>query len=516
MTLLVGLGIGFLGNLVFYGKVIGLSFPIFTLSLVAALLLLSIPARQPLRLRKLWLLVPLAFFAIMVAVRADAVTLLDMLAVLALGALTLYYLPSEERPPDEATLAGLVRALFETGLSILPQGIDEVADSWAWLRDKRPQDQGPFVAVGRGLLFALPVLAVFTILLGSADAVFASYLDEVTRIFAIGGLGDVAFQGGFTAVLGFVASGALAYGLARRVATPHTEVIDPDAEPLPQNKRIPKLFRMGIIESSIILGSVNLLLGTFVLIQFAYFFGGQVNVRVGALTYAEYARRGFFELVAVSVLTLGLILSLDHVTIKREGRQTHLFRALAIVMVGLTLVILIAASQRMVLYEDAYGYTHLRVFTHVFMRWLGVLLGIALLSVFRVRKHIFSLGVLVVMIGYLATLNVMNVDYYIAERNISRYYADGKLDTYYLYTLSAEAIPPMVELYQREQTNVEVRDSVGLWLAGRLYELDWLREGAGATIFSANLGRDRAWVLLDSIRDTLPGYDDSASRWDMD
>jgi hypothetical protein len=96
ILLLAGLLVGLLGNRVFYGKVIGLSFPIFTFTLVAAL---SIPARQPLRLRHLWPLLPLAFFALMVAARADDVIGLNVLAVMGLGTLNLlnvdYYIAEQ-------------------------------------------------------------------------------------------------------------------------------------------------------------------------------------------------------------------------------------------------------------------------------------------------------------------------------------------------------------------------------------------------------------------------------------
>jgi hypothetical protein len=180
---------------------------------------------------------------------------------------------------------------------------------------------------------------------------------------------------------------------------------------------------------------------------------------------------------------------------------------LAVIIVGLTLVILVAASQRMALYEEAYGYTHLRVYTHVFMRWLGVLLGVALLSLFRFRKQIFSLGTLVVIIGYLGTLNLMNVDYYIAEQNIGRYYNGHELDVAYLSTLSTDAVPPMVGLYQSAGDDLPLHENVGQWLSMQLYRLDRLREGSGATIFSANISRGQAWELLDGIRADLPVYE---------
>ncbi len=359
LTVVVGLLVGFLGNLVFYGKVIGLSFPIFTLALVAALLALSIPARQALRLRRLWPLAPLAFFAVMVTVRADDVVGLNVLAVLGLGALTLYYLP-RERALDEESLGDYTRGILTAGISIAPYSAAEIGDTLAWLREKRLQDRVPLLAVGRGLLLALPVLLVFAWLFSYADRVFASYFTELQHMLRTENLGETVGRGATTLLLGLSATGALAYGLARRTWAPGAssarstlQVVEPDVEPLPQNKQKPAIIQLGAIESSIVLGSVDLLFGAFVLIQFAYFFGGSTNVAVGKLTYAAYARSGFFELVAVSLLTLGLILTLNRITIRREGRQTQVFRALSVVMVALTLVILVAASQRMSLYEEA-------------------------------------------------------------------------------------------------------------------------------------------------------------------
>jgi hypothetical protein len=107
------------------------------------------------------------------------------------------------------------------------------------------------------------------------------------------------------------------------------------------------------------------------------------------------------------------------VTVRHDTRQVRLFRILAVILVALTGVMLVSASQRMLLYEAAYGFTHLRVYTQVFMFWLGALFVIFLLALFRVRERIFSLGVLAVLIGYLVTLNVMNVEQYIADHNMT-------------------------------------------------------------------------------------------------
>ena len=133
-------------------------------------------------------------------------------------------------------------------------------------------------------------------------------------------------------------------------------------------KRKRQPFRLALLESSIVLGAVDLMFGAFVVVQIAYFFGGQALVNAGTgWTFAQYARRGFFELIAVSVLVLGLILWLDRVTPRTNARQHTIFRVLAVGMIALTGVMLVSASGRMSLYEEAYGYTHLRQYTHTFM-----------------------------------------------------------------------------------------------------------------------------------------------------
>jgi hypothetical protein len=176
------------------------------------------------------------------------------------------------------------------------------------------------------------------------------------------------------------------------------------------------------------------------------------------------------------------------------------------VLVALTTVMLVSASQRMYLYEEMYGFTHLRVMTHVFMLWLGVLLGVFLLSLLRLKKNIFAFGLLLVSIGYLLTLNVMNLDHYIADRNIARFHAGYALDLGFLRHLSADAVPAVVGLYGEIENNPDAHTYTGQWLATQLRDLD---RQADLTIFSLNLADREAHATLAAMRDTLPAYDAS-------
>lgn len=547
-TVLAGLLLGLIGNFLFFDKLIGVSFPLFIgLSVLVVLASARMTRVAPLP-RNLLPLLPMAFFALMVAWRADPlITLLNVMGVLFLGALGLHYFPLKQ-PFDRDALADHSAGIGEALGGVLFSPFSALGDSVRWLGDRRPQERGPLLAVGRGLLLALPVVVVFAVLLSAADTIFATLLDDAFDLFMPNNPDELFMQGALILMLGWIACGALAYGIGRALQPATEKSTAAEAKPaapavetpssaaavasldddlpgiavapsgaaaialddapisLPARRAKKRALTLGMIESTVIIGSVDLLFGAFVAIQFAYFFGGDAARQLRNLSYAEYARRGFFELITVSILTLGLVLLLDWITVRHNRRQTQVFRVLGAVLVALVGVMLVSASQRMWLYEEAFGFTQLRVYTHVFIAWLGVLFAFFLLALFRVRERIFSLGVLFVLVGYGVTLNLMNVDLYIAERNIDRYRSGQELDIAYLYTFSADAAPAMLDLYETA-TDEETKTAAGQWLARQLRDLEAARTGAGASIFSANRSRDVAWALLDARRDTLPAYD---------
>src|SRR4029450_7185907 len=129
---------------------------------------------------------------------------------------------------------------------------------------------------------------------------------------------------------------------------------------------------LGVTETAIVLGLLDVLFLKFVVVQFQYFFGGAARIQaVAGLTYAEYARRGFFELVGVAALVLPLLLAAHWLLRKEKARDEIVFRVLAGAQIALLFVMMVSAFQRMRLYQREYGLTELRVYTTVFMGWLG-------------------------------------------------------------------------------------------------------------------------------------------------
>lgn len=519
VSVALGIGLGITGDLLFYRKPLGISVPLFVAALLAALFLFARIAQSRTRIRNSWVVVPLIFFAVMIAVRADPrLTLLNLLAALWMLALLLYYRPIYT-PIDQETLGAQIEAVATTAALVPFETPGKLADAAAWLRDRQVFGAGAARSIARGLLIAVPILVVFGLLLASADVIFANYLTDALNIFSLNKAEDLFVHSLIVAGISWLCCGALAYGVLRPEPTPaqpavaaapaaadvsefsDTDLFVTTANVKPKGK--PKTpFRLALLESSVVLGAVDLMFGAFVVIQMAYFFGGRSLVTAGTgWTFAQYARRGFFELVAVSVLVLGLILWLDRVTPRTTARQHTIFRMLTVAMIALTGVMLVSASGRMSLYEEAYGYTHLRLYTHTFMLWLGVLFGVVVLGLLVPDRRFFAFGVTLCAIGFLATINLMNVDYAIAQQNIARYEHGHELDTYYLHSLSADAVPALVPFYLAVE-DAEIRQSIGITLAVRRRELD--KERQDLSVFSAHYGRDTAWAMIEGIQDELP------------
>ncbi|MCA9931963.1 MAG: DUF4173 domain-containing protein [Anaerolineales bacterium] len=430
-ALFIGWGVDWL----FYGKPVGISLLLFALVAVGVMVWNGRLHQLPAQRRNLWLIVPLIFFAAMAFLRANPfLTTMNTLAALGLLSYLLFFYAAGRVAGIGLNSAWLIP--FRVGGHSLRLAGPVISDSVdvTWVRENGRKQLFPVV---RGGLLASPVLIVFTILLTSADVIFADYIEKALSLDIIPHLLEWSWRGLLILLIGWLAVGALVYMVERRTQQDDESAFEKALSHLPMK------IGLGYIESMTVLILVNLLFFSFVLVQFTYLFGGVVNVETAGYTFADYARRGFFELVAVAVLTLSLILGLNWMTRRSSKGQIRWFNLLSSVMVGFVLVMLVSAFQRMRLYEAAFGYTRLRLYVYLFMLWLGVLLIWFLLSQW-LRPDRFAIGGLVVAMGFLTTLNVINPDAFIARQNVVRYQQTGDLDVLHLTTLSDDAVPVLV------------------------------------------------------------------------
>ena len=206
-------------------------------------------------------------------------------------------------------------------------------------------------------------------------------------------------------------------------------------------------FTLGTVEIAVILGLVNLLFLSFVIFQVPYLFGGMDLVQnTPDFKLAEYARRGFGELVAVSALVLPMLLA-SHWLIRKGNRFTeNLFRVLAGVQIGLLFVIMASAVQRLVLLTGnlGYGMTTVRLYPMIFMTWLAIVFLLFGATVLRGARQHFAWAALWSAFLVLGATHVLNPDALIVKTNITLSQQGREFDAFYNSRLSDDALPMLL------------------------------------------------------------------------
>jgi hypothetical protein len=190
--LLVALALGWCTDLLFYGKLVGISVPIFILLLLGGLFTLARAQGVLMVRRNIWLLAPLFYFASMVFVRANAtLTFLNLTTVLILLVLIVFFYASNH--VERLGLFGYPVVLVLSALNtlILPTPAVATLAREASNRRERARIAAPIL---RGVLIALPVLLVFTLLLSSADTIFGGFLGDFFRVNILEGLPETIWR----------------------------------------------------------------------------------------------------------------------------------------------------------------------------------------------------------------------------------------------------------------------------------------------------------------------------------
>ena len=415
--------LGLLGDALLRTPPWGIGWTIWVATLSTTIILLVQRRGERLTLeQRAWLGVGLACAAAFAWRDAGELQLLNFWATLcALAMLAM----SLARVPARSILSARLRDVFLAWRYSVQDALGGVVPLWS--RDAAmgaaiQRSAGGRTPILRAALLTLPLLIVFGALLSSADPVFSS-LFELPDI----GLEQVASHllvaGAFAWVSAGWLRGALIAGEHRAAA--------PD--------RLP--FALGIVEISAALGALNALFAIFVGLQVRWLFGGADIVReTTGLSLAEYARRGFFELVMVSALVFPLILG-TRAAVAGDPRALKRHTTLALPLLGLLPAIMLSAVLRMRLYVLNFGLTTDRVYALVFMLWLALAFLCMALTVLRGWARPFAILITVSAYVTLFALNAANPEAIVARLNLARSPTTRALDYRYLASLSGDAAP---------------------------------------------------------------------------
>ena len=433
--------LGLLGDQLLRAGPWGLNAAIWT-GLLALILWLSLPGSGG-AARRRWLPGVVAGFALLFAWH-DSIPLKLLNVAGIAGALALL---SAGRPGPTLRVLSFMEYLFELvaiGLSCFVGPIFLLARDIDWSGIGQTARSARLFSLARGLAIALPILVVFGALFVSADAAFEKFINTIFDI----DLASLFLHLFFTGFFSWIAAGYL-----RRVFVRSELRIESFA--------MPARASLGITEVALVLGSLNLLFLTFVIVQMGYLFGGaHVVSSTPDLTLAEYARRGFFELIAAGALTLPLLLG-GHWLLRKE-RPSHesIFRWMAALLILLVLLVMASAAHRLVLYGREFGVTEQRIYAGVFMAWLAAVLAWFCLTVLRGRRERFTTGAVLLGFAALLCLHLTNPDSLIVRINSARSSEGKRFDPKYLTSLSLDAVPEMIQAlpsYKTEDRKVIAR-----------------------------------------------------------
>ena len=470
--------LGVLGDVLLRQTPWGLNVLLFAGALVAAFVMLVLRRRQEFwNKQTIALNGALIFFAAMFVWRdSQELKIFDTLAILTI--LAILTLPVLKIKPQIAGVFHYIIGFVWAGFSASLAPFLLVFNDVEWKTIPQTGWSKHLISVLRGVLIAAPILLIFGALFVAADAVFQGIVEQTFNIRADIVVAHIFFTGFFSWIVAGYLRGSLVENFSedakktflegKEIEKPKnlsvTDIKDED-EPKQEEKPhieekkkwtwqdfdnsvLPKVFTLGAIEVSIVLGLINLLFLAFVIVQIPYLFGGMDLVQnTPDFKLAEYARRGFGELVTVAALVLPILL-ISHWLLRKDNPVNEkIFRVLAGMNIVLLFVIMLSATQRLLLLTGnlGYGLTTIRLYPMIFMIWLALIFIWFTLTVLRGAREQFAWGALWSAFVILGAVHVLNPDAYIVRTNIRLMQEGRSFDASYNSNLSDDAVPALLK-----------------------------------------------------------------------
>lgn len=467
--------LGILGDTLLRATPWGLNVLLFIGALVAAMIMLRLRHKSEFLTKQTFFLHgAMIFFAAMFVWRdSEELQVFDALAILTI--LAVMTLPSLKIKTQIAGVFHYAVGFVISGISAALAPFFLLFGDIKWNSIPQTGWSKHLVAVLRGLLIATPIILIFGGLFIAADAVFQGLVERtfniqpdvlISHIFLIGFFSwtIAGYLRGVTTgnfVSDFESENSLNLNQDITPAVSVTEIKDdaPKTEGSEDEKKewnwqnidntfLPKMLTLGGIEITIVLGLINLLFLSFVIVQIPYLFGGfELVQNTPDFKLADYARRGFGELVTVAALVLPILLVSHWLLRKDSPINEKIYRVLAGIQIVLLFVIMISAAQRLLILTGnlGYGLTTVRFYPMVCMIWLAVVFGWFAVTVLRGAREKFAWGALWSAMVVLGALHFVNPDDYIARTNLRLMNEGREFDSYYNSRLSKDAAPVLLE-----------------------------------------------------------------------
>jgi len=326
---------------------------------------------------------------------------------------------------------------YINALVIIP--IHNATSFWLCMFSKRGKSSSStktkyFLHIFFGLLIGTPFIMIVIFLLSSADATFKNIFDNLFNL-------DISVPKNIGTLIWSLPMATYLYALIYGSSIEDNSKsfnIDKFNKTMDNAASIPRLSLYTV--NAVICCFYILFIG----IQATYF----IDILGGSLptdfTYSDYARRGFFELLAVALINIVFITAAKILSVKNENNKY--LRIHIILNSILTLVLISVAFAKMYLYISTYGLTTLRIIPSVFMIFLCFVFAFIIMGEFKknfpVTKLSFYAGNILFVLLCLA-----NIDAVVARYNLNAY-MNGNLPYYDIYDLKESDMAAMPIIYK--------------------------------------------------------------------
>jgi len=296
----------------------------------------------------------------------------------------------------------------------------------------------------KSVIIILPIVIIVLLLLSSADMIFnnliSNILDIPKTVLEKLDIGNLTLRIIVLIAFFLYLSGTLHYLLT------DYQLQDRDGE-IPEKKK-----ETGTIKLLLII--LNIIYIIFDIIQIKSLLLHSIGETI---SYAEYARQGFFQLMVVSLINLCVILYTKRYNNKKDNKK---IKILSIVLVVLTFIIIISSFIRMYLYEQEFGYTLLRLLVYISLFTETICLISTIIYIVKDKFNIVK-SYMVILITVYIIINYINIDKIIVVNNIDRYYKKKDIDLVYLMNNHADNIPELAKFLNKvkdKEIKIELRD----------------------------------------------------------
>jgi hypothetical protein len=355
---------------------------------------------------------------------AEFIRVIDLLSALCMGALLLW------RGRGESVLQLTVLEAMRAAMLALLQtigGAPKLAQQALADRGSAPNRAARLRAIAIGTVLAIPPLFIVTGLLADSDAVFEGVLDTVGQLLAIEGAEHLLL----VVVLTWITAGWLRGALGSVVRTPFADIGSPG---------------LPFLSVAIGLYALVALLALFLGTQARVLFGGEAFLMATkGLTLATYARSGFFQLVVAAGVVLATLVAAEWTLGADDAAGRRRFRLAGILLIVQVAALLVSAAVRFSLYLREFGLSVDRLLACAGIVWVGATLLTFAFTTLRGRTARFAPVTVLVTIGWVVLLNAVNLEAIVARVNIDRTARGALFDAEYHATLSADALPALVD-----------------------------------------------------------------------